>query len=194
MVNGHIDLARLNLDELNGVVNLYPWFGAARKELCRRMSELGEGAWSDERYADAALYVGSRRIIAELARRGHGTDFSGDDVRELLHSYIDSGIGEIREERRIVRVGGDYFSEQQYESVRRDGDNVFSSFAKVDGTSGKDLPDSGTAGNFADICTETLAQIYAEQGYPEQARQIYSRLSLRFPEKSSYFAGLIEKL
>ena len=47
---------------------------------------------------------------------------------------------------------------------------------------------------FNDFCTEALAQIYAEQGYYEQARAIYSQLSLRFPEKSAYFAALIEKL
>ena len=48
--------------------------------------------------------------------------------------------------------------------------------------------------NVFDFCTETLAQIYAEQGYNEQAKQIYSKLSLRYPEKSVYFASLIEKL
>ena len=88
MVDDSINLQELNLEELNGVVNLYPWFGGARKELCRRMSELGEGAWSDERYADAALYVGSRRIVAEMAHKGHTTDFSDSDVKELLRSYI----------------------------------------------------------------------------------------------------------
>ena len=45
-----------------------------------------------------------------------------------------------------------------------------------------------------DICTETLAQIYAEQGYPERAKVIYSKLSLRYPEKNTYFAALIRKL
>jgi hypothetical protein len=29
--NDYIDLKKLNLDELNGVVNLYPWFGGARR-------------------------------------------------------------------------------------------------------------------------------------------------------------------
>ena len=81
----YIDLRRLNLDELNGVVNLYPWFGGARKELCRRMSELGEGAWSDERYADAALYIGSRRIIAGLAHKGHKADYS--DIIEQRQAW-----------------------------------------------------------------------------------------------------------
>ena len=58
----------------------------------------------------------------------------------------------------------------------------------------RSLKDDEGISDFTDFCTETLAQIYADQGYPEQARQIYSRLSLRFPEKSAYFAALIEKL
>ena len=131
MVDDSINLRELNLEELNGVVNLYPWFGGARKELCRRMSELGEGAWSDERYADAALYVGSRRIVAEMAHKGHTTDFSDSDVKELLRSYIDSSSGSAPEqERRVIVVGGDYFSKAQYEQVRKDSDKVFSSFAQ----------------------------------------------------------------
>ena len=45
-----------------------------------------------------------------------------------------------------------------------------------------------------EFCTETLAQIYLDQGYYEQARHIYSRLLLKFPEKNTYFAALIQKL
>jgi tetratricopeptide (TPR) repeat protein len=42
--------------------------------------------------------------------------------------------------------------------------------------------------------TETLARIYIKQGYYSRAIDIYERLSLKFPEKSSYFASLIEKV
>ena len=199
MVNDDfIDLKKLNLDELNGVVNLYPWFGGARKELCRRMSELGEGAWSDERYADAALYVGSRRIIAHLAHKGHRADYSDAQVKELLRAYIDEGVGEVHDEgqpRRVIVVGGDYFSAKQYAEVRQEGDNAFGSMAKgEDATVVPSASEGISETEFTDFCTETLAQIYADQGYPDQAKQIYSRLSLRFPEKSAYFAALIEKL
>ena len=192
MVDDSINLRELNLEELNGVVNLYPWFGGARKELCRRMSELGEGAWSDERYADAALYVGSRRIVAEMAHKGHITDFSDSDVKELLRSYIDDSSGSATEqERRVIVVGGDYFSKAQYEQVRKDSDKVFSSFAQKAQAEGYvEIPET----DFTDFCTETLAQIYAEQGYYEQAAAIYSKLILRYPEKSAYFAALIEKI
>ena len=52
---GYIDLKRLNLDELVGVVNLYPWFGGAMVELCERMKLMGGDVWGVAQYAEAAM-------------------------------------------------------------------------------------------------------------------------------------------
>ena len=45
-----------------------------------------------------------------------------------------------------------------------------------------------------DLVTETLAGIFARQGNFLKAIQYYEILSLKFPEKSRYFAGLIQEL
>jgi hypothetical protein len=45
-----------------------------------------------------------------------------------------------------------------------------------------------------DFYTETYASICLKQGNASKAIKIYEKLSLKFPEKSRYFAGLIEKI
>ena len=189
-----INLKTLTMDELVGVVNLYPWYGAARKELCRRMARLGGDSWGAAQFSDQAMYIGDRGAVAAIMKSGTGADYSDIDLEKLLQSYI---LADKAKEKAAsydsgkVRVaGGDFFSKNDYEKVRREEDNIFSGFR-----AGK-KPQQETGDNDAvtDFCTETLARIYAEQGYFEQARRIYSKLILAFPEKSAYFATLIEKL
>ena len=45
-----------------------------------------------------------------------------------------------------------------------------------------------------DLVTEELAEIYRQQGLNDEACAIYRKLSLRNPEKSVYFAELIDEI
>jgi hypothetical protein len=191
---GYIDIRKLALDELVGVVNLYPWFGGARKELCERMCKMGDGDWGRSQYVDAAMYVPSRTKMADIMRASFSHDWTDADVEKLLKSYItekeeagaDAPMG-----RKVHVVGGDYFSQDDYDRVRRSDDKVFSRYA-AKAKQEKSYEDVKEV-EF-DLYTETLAQIYLEQGYPEQAKSIYSKLILANPEKNAYFAALIHKI
>jgi len=191
---GYIDIRKLSLDELVGVVNLYPWFGGARKELCERMHRMGGDGWGESQYADAAMYMPSRTRLVEMVRNSSGQDWADADVESLLKSYIsekDEQESQDRQQRKIHVVGGDYFSQDDYDRVRKSDDKVFSRYAAKakQEKSYEEIKDAEF-----DLYTETLAQIYLEQGYPEQAKSIYSKLLLANPEKNAYFAALIQKI
>ena len=227
------------MDELAGVINMYPWFGAARKELCARMSKVGGSEWGKAQYSEAAMYVASRTLISDIVRSVRKEDYSDKDVETLIKEYIRPSVTGPAEAPDMVRqshqpvaehgafrpvavvrqshqpaeapgspegiyssspagysrsvrmAGGDFFSPEQYAAVRKDEDNVFANFRseRYDEPEGRRWEDPEFG-----FCTETLAAIYADQGYFAEAKKIYSRLILRYPEKSAYFASLIEKL
>ncbi|MEM9417045.1 MAG: hypothetical protein AAF963_01695 [Bacteroidota bacterium] len=56
-----------------------------------------------------------------------------------------------------------------------------------------DLTQNSTAFH-EDLATETLARVLIQQGKLARALDIYTQLSLKFPEKKAYFASLIEEL
>ena len=189
---GYIDIHRLTLDELAGVVNLYPWYGAARVEMCRRM--LSDG-WGEGEIAPHALFVPDRSKLSSIVRSTVPVDCTDKDVKAILASFMaPKPVDEIPSEEHAVRVvGGDYFSQAQYDNVKEQKDNIFTKFA-FKAARNADEPDEGTSDMAERFATETLARIFAEQGRTEEARRIYSRLVLEIPEKSAYFASLIDNL
>ena len=185
------DIHTITLEELSSVVSLYPWYGGARMELCRRMAEAG--ALSESQIAETAMHLCDRKAITPLVLSGRTVDCSDKDARRLVETFIPEPEPQAPAPR-IVVVGGDYFSQDQYEGARKDGDSIFSRFAVKAREEGYvDEPAAGAAEE-EPLCTETLAKIYLEQGYPQEAIDIYSRLSLRYPEKSVYFAALIDEI
>ena len=191
-----IDTKKLNYEELTVVVNLYPWYGAARKEMCLRMAEMGGEQFGQIQYGDAAMYVVDRRKIADLLYNGTPEDYSDKDIDKILKHYLDeSRKTAVESKPNGVRVvGGDFFSPSQYDAVQSDNDNIFLKFT-IKKTEKDTSENSSSSEPIADqFCTETMAKIYEEQGYYEQAKYIYSRLILAFPEKNAYFANLIGKL
>ena len=186
MAEGYIDLKKLTTDELSGVVNIYPWFAAARRELCLRLAQSGEEDGRSLSFKEAALHVPDRRKLVCLLKGKRMPDYS-----DVIQTQEEEQPVEQQTYRRKVKMsGGDFFSQADYANVKEEEDGKLlaslssHNWEKEEGEVAKDLG----------FYTETLAAIYAEQGYYEQAAKIYSQLILAYPEKSAYFASLIEKL
>ncbi len=185
-----MNLKTLTMDELAGVVNLYPWYSAARKELCRRMAGIGGESWGVSQYADQAMYISDRRSVAAIMAEGVKEDYSDKNLESLLKAYITIEDKKEVATREVRAPGGDFFSQSEYEKVKRVEDNVFSSFRAKK----KPAQDEKSEDLSLEFCTASLAEIYCDQGYYDQAKRIYGKLILAFPEKSAYFASLIDKI
>ncbi len=94
--------------------------------------------------------------------------------------------------REIHVVGGDYFSREDLESLQDDGLSTLERFNTL--SCDKNSDDIAIDFSDEDYYTETLAKVYAEQGFYKKAIEVYSKLILLYPEKSTYFAALIEEL
>ena len=95
-------------------------------------------------------------------------------------------------------VGGDYFTREDFEELDQSerapeiklgapADNHEREVAAL-------AADGDVDFESMDFVTETLAAIYADQGYYEKAIDAYAKLILLYPEKSSYFASLVNEI
>lgn len=109
------------------------------------------------------------RLLAVEADRGRAVEPAAIDVEALLQLSADDIIDRFLKEKelRIVAEEGEPDQEIVTEADLDDDD---------------------------DLVTEELAEVYLNQGMKQQALAIYRKLSLLIPEKSVYFAEIIEKL
>lgn len=113
---------------------------------------------------------------------------------------------------KVILAGGDYFSRTDFDQLELDttqpldkfivekpsllrsnlnsGNNEMEPYLETETVSVKEeekFEDSG-------FYTETLAKIYTEQGFYKRALEVYAKLILLYPEKSTYFASLVQEL
>ena len=101
---------------------------------------------------------------------------------------------------------GEYFSEKDYrhtrEEARKQQKDLIEQFIKKapeldnitpSNENRKDISKSSVREK-EDLASERLIQVYVKQGYYQKAMDAYKKLSLKYPEKSDYFAEQIEKL
>ena len=156
---------------------------------------MGEAGGLDRsQISDASMYIPDKKKLTDILRMSDSSRWEDTELDRLLKRYIveeSPAQSENQEKRRVFAGVGDYFTQDDYDQVRHSDDNVFSRYAAK---ARQDRQESDKADIEFDLYTETLAQIYAEQGYYEQAKSIYSKLILAYPEKSAYFASLIQKM
>lgn len=126
-----------------------------------------------------------------------------------IENYLDTGMIEAQVEVSKISDGGKNFFEwlsddsisQSYPNVDKTSD-VIDKFIKTQPSINRPKREFYTPEKAmkrseqfsSDIATETLAKIFHQQGHYEKAILSYEKLQLKFPEKSGYFASVIETI
>ena len=188
-----VELHTLSPAELEQTLENYPWFTAARAEYILRQGgdtlEREPIMASARRYA--IFFLLRRDFKAILEKRIAGEP-------ETLPEEVQDAPRKPAKNANYYVVGGDYFTKEDFQELEEKGLAVESpvlNAAVLEGDEAapvsKVISDQGT---LDDILTETLAEVFADQMFYQRAIDIYKKLILLYPEKSAYFASLIEKL
>ena len=109
---------------------------------------------------------------------------------------------------KVIITGGDYFSRNDFDTIELDDDMPLDRFIvekpsllRASLTS-RECPttfdraeiDASELFDDSSFYTETLAEIYTNQGFYKRALDVYAKLILLYPEKSAYFATLVKDL
>lgn len=154
---------------LKGIADRYPWFVPVRVLLLRRYREQGRDTLCRELQDRMLLELFDAPYYPLLYGEGGKGGCVPEarrkkDPASLIDSFLHKEVG------RIVP--------REEKDPDPDGTDLSAPSAVLDG----------------DTASETLARIYERQGLKKQAAEVYEKLSLKYPEKSVYFANLISRL
>ncbi|HHV03934.1 MAG: hypothetical protein WCQ69_01270 [Bacteroidales bacterium] len=204
---------------LQDMLRRYPWFSLGRLLLFKSLCGLGgEASLSESEKTAAYVYSRSKPffILQESLKaqeKQSEEDFFTLDLTQEIEkeetpppscTKTAEFVLESPAERTFY-PGADYFGKADMSALeldvtvpidrfisenprftqvlRRTGENV--------DTQNQDMP---PVLGVDDFVTETLARIYAQQGYHKLAIACYGKLILLYPEKSAYFASLVQEI
>ena len=135
----------------------------------------------------AALLESQRWSVDGVEGAMHGE--GKERVRELLKQLSERPLLEGKEIdiERLMHLSADDIIERFLRSSH-------GRIVAEEGEPADDIVIEAELDDEEDMVSEELAEVYLAQGLKDMAKETYRQLSLLNPEKSVYFAGLIEKI
>ena len=181
------DVGEYNAAQLERVLFFYPWYSYARVKMMEKLAEADVESAEQKLRESAAYCPDPGRLFALF------TEQSVKESENVIDFEAISSVAKETEQTKYVMVGADYFSPEDLRSAEDEElDNVRIDPAKAVDDAGQVPPAADF--DISDFYTETLARIYAGQGYYDEAVKVCAKLILLYPEKSAYFAALADEI
>ncbi|MDR2292539.1 MAG: hypothetical protein LBE11_03595 [Prevotellaceae bacterium] len=194
-----------NLQTLQNLIAENPWFSIGQQLLAKEIQRLKKDDF--EKYLNtAAIYSLNRNFLYD--KLFDSFQVERDEI-ELQNVNIEDEPphNEVETEEQTVfdYPVSDYFANQAID-VKETSEDIVDKFLassqkisiehKNEKYEDGKMPENTCTEPIGEdgFVTETLAKIYAEQGYISKAIDVYEKLSLQDSKKSAYFAALIENL
>lgn len=173
-----VDVRFLSASELQQLLEEHPWFTVARREAIARQGG-DEAAFRRAIGRDAVFFLSRDQMLRLLTGKTAAPEEPAPEKPAQPRYYV---------------VGGDYFGQADFERLEKEGFSVATPvFGARAGSRDYAPAVSEEVDREGRVVSETLAAIYLQQEMYDRARDIYEKLILLYPEKSAYFASLIEK-
>lgn len=210
LLAGTIERTPENDQEINALIEQYPWFEAAHIFDATR-----QGDGQQIRIRVAALYAQSRLLLQQYITKHNRTttpkEIDTQEYEELAKPVlVEVDLLEITENSQAEKIiesqnslPNSLPSKDLIELDEVDEKvDLIDAFLKAAPriTPPKELPTDQEDISLEslkepqDVATEMLARIFVEQKLFEKAIAAYEKLCLKYPEKSAYFASQIEEV
>ena len=195
------DIRELDIARLEGIVREYPWFGYARQVLLSKLAQKGREL-AEVEFRRSWTSVQSREAIYYSVQQNdiETEEIPVIDFEEMALFESEKNEKKAEETPKIVVIGGDYFTKDDFAQLDDGNSFKIGKLGGVEVDFEMEKPENEEVGlefddrDIDNFYTETLARIYAEQGYYEEAMRVYAKLILLYPEKSAYFATLVNEV
>ena len=195
--------------KLESIVAKKPWFSIAQQLLLIEIKRFDESRFEQEQHKHkVAIYSLDREFLYNKLFHAPKNDAIlqvdeqkiQEEEKVTQKAETEKTSQETESEKPVFEYPvGDYFGDAVNETSGNIIDKFLSSSQKIivndndEIIESKSIKESEIFDN-DEFATETLAKIYAQQGYISRAIEIYKKLSLQDSKKSTYFATLIENL